>query len=225
MVLTMNRLHGALIALLLSSTAVAQRSPNTSPLRARPLLFGFALECTDCEPGMGPRGRSGGGGRGPTTVWTYSTYPRVLAVAPGSAAEHAGIRPGDVLHEIDGMSVLTNEAAVRFAAAADGEKITLGFERNGKPMSFPLVLGAPTFPSTSVKQIIGGYGAAHTGQFQGSVDMEFWSDVPISVVADSATRSVTFQIGTSTIIRLKVDTVATNPANRPSTKKDGSQWY
>lgn len=224
MVLTMNRACAALIASMLLATSVAaQRSPNTSPLRARPLLFGFALECTDCDAGMRGRGRSGGGGQGVAAVVTYTSYPHVLAVAPGSAAERAGIHPGDVLREIDGMSVLTSDAAVRFANAAAGEKITLGVERAGKPMSFSLVLGPPTLPSTG-ERVISGYMALN-GRMQGDVTLDFWSDEPIHVVADSATQTMTFQIGTGTIIRLKVIKDTTGAANRPGVKKDGSEWF
>jgi len=228
MVLNLTRARAALIASVASicwATGVAaQRSPNTAPLRARPLLFGFALECTDCDPGMRGRGRSGGGGRGASTILTYTSYPHVIAVAPGSAAERAGIRPGDILQEIDGMSVLTSDAAARFANAAPGEKVTLGVERAGKPILFSLVLGPPTLPSTGGERILSGYMALN-GTMHGDMTLDFWSDEQIHMVADSITQTMTFQIGNGTIIRLKFTKDTTDAANRPGAKKDGSQWF
>jgi PDZ domain len=191
-----------------------RRATGTS--NPRPLLYGFALECRDCEPGM--RGRVGGGGRGASGTPTYKTFPHVIAVAPGTAADRAGIRPGDELHTIDGLSLLTPGGAQHFEGGLPGQKVELGFERDARPISVSMVLGAPlsAIPS-GAERIASGYGAIN-GQVHGNIRVEFWSDDPMYIVPDSVTRSLTFQIGRGTIVKLQVTPDSTDPANHPGAK-------
>ncbi len=226
MVLTFNRVALAPACLALcSALAMAQQPATMNTPRPRPLLFGFALECTDC-PGGGMRGRVGGGARGGSaTTQTNKTYPHVVAVLPGSPAERAGIRPGDELHAIDGLSLLSPQGAERLARAAAGEQVQLGFERNAHPISFSLLLGASS-PAASGREerIIGGYMAIN-GTLHGGIRMDLWSDEPIYAVPDSATSTITFQIGTGTIIRMKYTKDSSDAANRPGAKKNEQQWF
>src|SRR4051812_220636 len=102
----------ALTLMICGSAAAAQgRTTWSLPAtpNARPLVFGFALECVDCQPGEGQRGRGGGGGA--PAVMSYRSFPRVSGVVPGSAAEQAGIRIGDILLSVEGLSVLAEAGA------------------------------------------------------------------------------------------------------------------
>jgi membrane-associated protease RseP (regulator of RpoE activity) len=65
-------------------------------------------------------------------VWHYTEYPRVVAVAPGGAAERAGIREGDVLMAVDGISILSSDGARRFSAARVADNVRLTLDRGGK---------------------------------------------------------------------------------------------
>jgi membrane-associated protease RseP (regulator of RpoE activity) len=128
------------LALLWTVSAGGQgRSGLAMTGQSRPLLYGFALECVDCQPGEGARGRGGNSAPG----WTYTSFPRVVELAPGSAAEKAGIKPGDLLLSVDGMSMTTPTGAQRFANGTAGTVVRLVFERSAKAFEVPLLLGAP----------------------------------------------------------------------------------
>src|SRR5262249_42286215 len=130
----------ALIALG-GATAGAQRTGRgvmTSDFGARgsdgprPLLFGFALECVNCRvTGRGGRGGEEVGGRGALGVWHYTDYPRIAAVMDGSAAQVAGVRAGDVLHSVDGLSLLTDEGVQHFRELRPGDAVHLTLDRSG----------------------------------------------------------------------------------------------
>lgn len=223
MVLNIKLLVAACLVLCSSLASAQAGTPN-----ARPLLFGFALMCTTgtgslCESGM--RGRVGGAGRaGSTSTPASRGYPQVTAVAPGTAAERAGIRPGDLLQTIDGLSLLSTEGAERLAHAAAGQHVQLGFERDGKPISFSLELGPPSLAGSNSEKITGGYVSLQGG----NVSMEVWSEEPVSLVADSASRSIAFQIGTKTIIRLKLAKDSTGTGGQrggTGAKKPEPQWF
>jgi membrane-associated protease RseP (regulator of RpoE activity) len=125
----------------------------------------------------------------------------VAGVAPGSAAEQAGIRPGDVLQSIDGLSLLTEQGASRFARASAGEVVRLTFERKSEPVNVTLTLGAraPGQVGGPVK-MISGY-LAMQGHVQGDVSIEIWTDEPI--FPRDSTDTVVLRIGTNTIIKMR----------------------
>jgi C-terminal processing protease CtpA/Prc len=95
------------------------------------MLFGFALECSGCT-------RERAEGESTLPVWHYTDYPRVVAVAQGGAAERAGIREGDLLMSVDGMSILSSEGARRFSAARIADNIRLTIDRGGKSVDIEL---------------------------------------------------------------------------------------
>ena len=96
------------------------------------MLFGFALECSGCT-----RDRPEGESMFP--VWHYMDYPRVVAVSPGGLAERVGIREGDVLKSVDGMSILSSDGARRFSSARVAEPIRLTLDRSGKAFDVELL--------------------------------------------------------------------------------------
>jgi hypothetical protein len=152
--MVLNRTRTLALALILSSvaTAAAQRGFGAAGRGAagsggpRPLLFGFALECTNCQVtgrgGRGSQGGGGGGGRGIFGVWHYDEYPRIAAVTDGGAAQRAGVRVGDVLLSVDGRSLLSDEGAEYISQLRAGDAVHLTLDRNGKAVDVDLVLNS-----------------------------------------------------------------------------------
>jgi len=165
----------------------------------RPLLFGFALECTRCQP----TNWRGGFVPGPLAVWHYEEFPRVAAVVESSPAARAGIRQGDILRDIAGKSLTTDAGAEAFSALRPGDTASLTLERDGKPYTTTLVLG--------VRGGRGGFGrggllrlgsqAPHFTTRVGTTTVDVESDVPVISTTDSS-GTTTLRIG-STTIRLR----------------------
>jgi len=69
----------------------------------------------------------------------------VNQVAPGSGAEKAGIKPGDVILSIDGTPVDTNTSLHNAVGLLRvGTSISLGILRDGKPMTVKATIGKET---------------------------------------------------------------------------------
>jgi serine protease Do len=69
----------------------------------------------------------------------------VAQVNKGSAAEKAGIQPGDVIAQFNGKAIEdVNELRNRVAAVAPGVKSTVVVIRKGKEVSLPVVVGIAT---------------------------------------------------------------------------------
>lgn len=73
------------------------------------------------------------------TRWEMSDYPRVAEVTPEGAADVAGLRPGDVLTHVDGLDMKTDEAAMLFLNARDGDRLQVRYLRDGRELSTVLV--------------------------------------------------------------------------------------
>ena len=69
-------------------------------------------------------------------------YPIVGEVLDGSAAEAAGLQPGDRIVAIDGVSVADWEGAVELISARPGATVTLVLERDGATVSRTATLGS-----------------------------------------------------------------------------------
>jgi hypothetical protein len=63
--------------------------------------------------------------------WQFEEYPTIYSVDPGSPADRAGIRRGDVLTEIDGISLLSREGGQRFGSIEPGQAVTWTYRRGG----------------------------------------------------------------------------------------------
>lgn len=83
--------------------------------------FGIGFECQEC----GWREDSG------VRTYFFSSPPVIFSVDPGSPAARAGLRRGDVLTRVDGLSITTAEGAARFFEAEPGTSVTLTYERDG----------------------------------------------------------------------------------------------
>ncbi|HEY4216468.1 MAG TPA: PDZ domain-containing protein [Gemmatimonadaceae bacterium] len=230
MVLTLRR--AAFVALIigmpLAPTSAQQPAAPVARLGdVRPLLYGFALECIECPLDARGRGR-GGAGRPPLVLYKFS--PHVIAVAPGSAAEQAGVRAGDILQSIDGLPITTDSGASRLAHAAAGQQVRLAFDRNAKPVVVSLTLGAKPAAraTTGQNRVYGGY-IAMEGSTAAKIKLEVWSDDPIvpedpvmqtvSPGSDS-TGTIILRIGTNTVIKLQLTKNAADSSKKRPDDED-----
>jgi membrane-associated protease RseP (regulator of RpoE activity) len=211
MVLTSRRL--ALFAVIAMAAALpcdAQRGfgPGRGQSAGpRPMLFGFALECSGCT-------RERAEGELMLPVWHYTDYPRVVAVAPDGAAERAGIREGDVLMSVDGMSILSPEGARRFSSARVADNIRLTLDRAGKSFDAELTprLGRGGFALRNDRPIREPVPRDFSGRV-GDVAVDATSNEPVVVTTDSS-GVLTLRIG-GTVVRLRP---ISGPENRKGVK-------
>lgn len=63
---------------------------------------------------------------------------RVDEVVAGMPAEKAGIKPGDVITDIDGWSIETFDDVVRIVTASSGRTLNISVDRAGETHSFPV---------------------------------------------------------------------------------------
>lgn len=85
--------------------------------------FGFGFECGECYVRTSP-GDS-------VAVWTFGSHPRVYSVDLGSPAARAGLRRGDIITRIDGISILTPDGGRRFASVRPGQRVKWTVLREG----------------------------------------------------------------------------------------------
>lgn len=83
--------------------------------------LGFGLDCRDCASRM----------HNGVRIWQFRSPPVVAGIEPGSPAELAGIRIGDVLRSIDRAPLESSAGATRFSTLRAGEQVRLQLERNG----------------------------------------------------------------------------------------------
>jgi PDZ domain len=185
--------------------AAAQVRGNGPPLGAssgpRPLLFGFALECVRCES-ISPRGFPG---RGPAATWHYNEYPRIADVAPGGPADRVGIRRGDVLMDVDGFSLLTDEGTQQFSALRAGDTVRLTLTRATKTfdVTLPLFRGrggmaGGVFPRGRVMSSTPLEKRPDYTGLAGKTEIEVWSAAPVVVSTDSSGATI-LRIGETTV--------------------------
>jgi hypothetical protein len=128
----------------------------------RPTPFRFWIPAMNARPGMSmpdagpealPRGWMGIGlvcqecggelpDQGDTPVWTFGTLPTISYVEPEGPAARAGLRRGDQLTHIDGVSLLTSEGGKRFGAVKGGQKVRWTFVRDGSTRTIAVTAAA-----------------------------------------------------------------------------------
>ena len=104
--------------------------------------FGFGIQCTDCrwsveeETGF--------------SEWEFSEPPEISSIRDGSPAEAAGLRRGDVLIEIDGVSLVSEEGGRRFGSVEPGQTVELTYRRGGQTRTTKATAGErPDMPPTA----------------------------------------------------------------------------
>jgi hypothetical protein len=65
-------------------------------------------------------------------VWTFSTLPTISYVEPDGPAARAGLRRGDQLTHIDGVSLLNEDGGRRFGAVHPGQTVQWTLIRDGE---------------------------------------------------------------------------------------------
>lgn len=137
--------------------------PITPDLRP-PGRLGLALACRRCgwERNAGDR----------FPRWHSVAPPAVYSVAPDGPAARAGIRPGDVLLEVEGRSITSPEAGTILGAAVPGQHLRVALARAGDPYETTLRVAEPDVRGLAPDR--------YTGSF-GGVRVDVRSDAPALV--------------------------------------------
>ncbi len=76
-------------------------------------------------------------------AYIYSDNPKKPAVIPGSPAERAGLKEGDIILEVDGKKItLQNTLAQEITSRRVGDKVTLKIWRQGTILTIVIQLGS-----------------------------------------------------------------------------------
>ena len=166
--------------------------------------YGFSVRCNGC---------------GWTTVsrdeppmWESPEIPEVSRVDSESPAGRAGIRTGDRITHVDGLSITSPEGARRFGSAEPGQRVRLTIRRGSATLQRYVIVGArpearavvaatvPRSPRTptppSMRRQL-----RYTGQMD-NVSVEVWS--PGGPTIDRIGDTMVITVGSS-VVRIKVD--------------------
>lgn len=61
--------------------------------------------------------------------WSFEEYPRIFSVDDGGPADQAGIRRGDLLTHIDGLSLLSEEGGKHLGQVQPGQRVEVVYQR------------------------------------------------------------------------------------------------
>ena len=107
-------------------TARFAKVPNT----ASSGWLGVGVRCVLCE--IAPR----------NDVSMFRSYLEIIDVQPNTPAMQAGLKAGDLLISIDGLSLKSMEGTQRFRNVKPGDRVTLSFVRDGEVKSVTLTVAA-----------------------------------------------------------------------------------
>jgi regulator of sigma E protease len=103
--------------------------------------------------------------REPREVWDLGAGPQLLpaitSIGPGSPAERAGLKPGDVVVAVAGQRLYTHEDLLEAIRARPGQSFEIGIERDGTPLTLtvtpePVKERTPTGEELTVGKIQAG---------------------------------------------------------------------
>ena len=83
-------------------------------------------------------------GRPPDASDLAAMRPSVGGVIAGSAAEQAGLKSGDLIEQVDGVSIPNFANLQRLVAASPGRQVQLTVRRAGHDLTLPATLGSVT---------------------------------------------------------------------------------
>jgi len=84
--------------------------------------FGFGINC-NCDIQAGKEGEP--------AVWSFREPPEIYSVETRSPADRAGLRRGDILLEIDGVELTSDEGGKKFGAVEPGQDVEFTYRRGG----------------------------------------------------------------------------------------------
>jgi hypothetical protein len=88
--------------------------------------FGIGVACTkSCTSAFGSEGVTR------FTYYRYSSPPAIIAVRPGGPADRVGIKVGDVIEKVDGISILEDAGALKLWSVFRKDSIRLSIIRDG----------------------------------------------------------------------------------------------
>jgi membrane-associated protease RseP (regulator of RpoE activity) len=105
-------------------------TPPTPPTEGRGGRFGFALGCL---PSCTHTRASDG-----TRYYRHDGPPPVVAVREDGPADRAGMRVGDRVTHVDGLSIVSEAGGLRFLSAARGREMRLTLDRDGRAIEVEL---------------------------------------------------------------------------------------
>ncbi len=169
--------------------------------------FGFSFRCRNC-------GWSLSRGDLAPVFESGDAPPELSMIAAGGPAARAGLRVGDRLTHIDGLTVTSTEGARRLGAVKPGDKVRLTVRRGATTLNRELTLGRRPEARAAVTAMAAGRAALaaaavapsrtelrYTGKLD-DVSVEVWSTAGSTVEKVGDTMVIT--VG-GTIVRLKVD--------------------
>jgi hypothetical protein len=151
--------------------------------------FGFGIQCNNCGV-TAERGRS---------TFRFREQPRVVNVEPGTPAARAGMRRGDRLTHVDGISITTAPGWTRFGAIQPGQPVRWTYTRDGRAHNATMTAlrrpdagRAPTPPTSATAQRLRYSGSA------GGAQVEV-RGAPVNVTTDPRTGEMVIRSADLTI--------------------------
>ena len=190
-------IRALLVTCALAPAAVAQGGT------AGETWLGFGISCSDCgSQQLSDR----------TIAWFFSAPPVVVGFDASGPAARAGLRAGDVLTHLDGVSLTTPEGGQRFGQVAPGQPLEWTYTRGGVVGTARMTVGlrasarrreATTAPDS--------YPIRFSGDV-GDLKVEV-RGTKVSVAIDESTGEVLIR-GTDLWVRLRPDSLRQFPSSR-----------
>ena len=116
----------AAVALGATDTVGAQELTPNEVIHGRRVRIGVGISCSNCTLGW--------------PMFEFASPPTVDTVLARSIGERAGLKKGDRILEIDGLSVTTQAGGPLFGAQVPGRSQKWVVEREGKRVELTLVV-------------------------------------------------------------------------------------